>query len=186
MYSMYDDLEYIMISKASIESKIKEIAGVLDEEYRDKNPVMICILKGCAPFFTDLIRAMTIPVQIDFMAISSYGAGSTTSGQVKMNKDLDKSIEDRHVIIVEDIMDSGYTLSYLRNMLSSRKPASIKICALLDKPSRREVDITPDYKGFEISNEFVVGYGLDYAEKYRNLPEIGVLKREIYEKQASK
>ena len=182
MYSMYDDLEYIMISKASIESKIKEIAGVLDEEYRDKNPVMICILKGCAPFFTDLIRAMTIPVQIDFMAISSYGAGSTTSGQVKMNKDLDKSIEDRHVIIVEDIMDSGYTLSYLRNMLSSRKPASIKICALLDKPSRREVDITPDYKGFEISNEFVVGYGLDYAEKYRNLPEIGVLKREIYEK----
>ncbi|MBQ7164035.1 MAG: hypoxanthine phosphoribosyltransferase [Clostridia bacterium] len=179
---MYDDLEYIMISKASIESKIKEIAGVLDEEYRDKNPVMICILKGCAPFFTDLIRAMTIPVQIDFMAISSYGAGSTTSGQVKMNKDLDKSIEDRHVIIVEDIMDSGYTLSYLRNMLSSRKPASIKICALLDKPSRREVDITPDYKGFEISNEFVVGYGLDYAEKYRNLPEIGVLKREIYEK----
>ena len=182
MYSMYDDLEYIMISKESIERKIKEIASVLDDEYRDKNPVMICILKGCAPFFTDLIRAMKIPLQIDFMAISSYGAGASTSGQVKMNKDLDKSIEDRHVIIVEDIMDSGYTLSYLRNMLTSRKPASIKICALLDKPSRREVDITPDYKGFEIDNEFVVGYGLDYAEKYRNLPEIGVLKREIYEK----
>lgn len=179
---MYDDLEYIMISKESIERKIKEIASVLDDEYRDKNPVMICILKGCAPFFTDLIRAMKIPLQIDFMAISSYGAGASTSGQVKMNKDLDKSIEDRHVIIVEDIMDSGYTLSYLRNMLTSRKPASIKICALLDKPSRREVDITPDYKGFEIDNEFVVGYGLDYAEKYRNLPEIGVLKREIYEK----
>ena len=167
---MYDDLEYIMISKESIERKIKEIASVLDDEYRDKNPVMICILKGCAPFFTDLIRAMKIPLQIDFMAISSYGAGASTSGQVKMNKDLDKSIEDRHVIIVEDIMDSGYTLSYLRNMLTSRKPASIKICALLDKPSRREVDITPDYKGFEIDNEFVVGYGLDYAEKYRNLP----------------
>ena len=182
MYNMYDDLDYIMISKAEIEEKIGQIAAVLDEEYRDKNPVMICILKGCAPFFTDLIRAMKIPLQIDFMAISSYGTGSTTSGQVKMNKDLDRSIEDRHVIIVEDIMDSGYTLSYLKRMLSSRKPASIKICALLDKPSRREVDITPDYKGFEISNEFVVGYGLDYAEKYRNLPEIGVLKREIYEK----
>lgn len=182
MYSMYDDLEYIMIDKKSIEDKIKELAATLDEEYREKNPVMVCILKGCAPFFTDLIRAMTIPLQIDFMAISSYGAGSTTSGQVKMNKDLDKSIEDRHVIIVEDIMDSGYTLSYLKRMLESRKPASIKICALLDKVARREVDITPDYKCFDIANEFVVGYGLDYAEKYRNLPEIGVLKPEIYSK----
>ena len=182
MYSMYDDLEYIMIDKKRIEEKIAEIAARLDEDYRDKNPILVCILKGCAPFFTDLIRAMKIPLQIDFMAISSYGAGSSTSGQVKMNKDLDKSIENRHVIIVEDIMDSGYTLSYLKRMLSSRNPASLRICALLDKVARREVDISPDYKCFDIDNEFVVGYGLDYAEKYRNLPEIGVLKREIYEK----
>ncbi len=182
MYSMYDDLEYVMLSKEQIAAKIAEIAAQLDEDYRDKNPVLVCILKGCAPFFTDLIRAMTIPLQIDFMAISSYGAGSSTSGQVKMNKDLDKSIENRHVIIVEDIMDSGYTLAYLKRMLSSRNPASLKICALLDKVARREVDIAPDYKCFDVDNEFVVGYGLDYAEKYRNLPEIGVLKREIYEK----
>ncbi|MBP5194291.1 MAG: hypoxanthine phosphoribosyltransferase [Clostridia bacterium] len=178
---MYDDLDRILLSKAQIEEKIKETAARLDADYADKYPVMICVLKGCAPFFTDLIRAMKIPVQIDFMAISSYGAGSTTSGEVKMRKDLDKPIDGRDVIIVEDIMDSGHTLSYLRRMLSSRNPASIKICALLDKPSRREVDITPDYKLFEVENEFVVGYGLDYNEKYRNLPEIGVLKRELYE-----
>ena len=181
MYSMYDDLDRVLLSKAQIEEKIKETAARLDADYADKYPVMICVLKGCAPFFTDLIRAMKIPVQIDFMAISSYGAGSTTSGEVKMRKDLDKPIDGRDVIIVEDIMDSGHTLSYLRRMLSSRNPASIKICALLDKPSRREVDITPDYKLFEVENEFVVGYGLDYNEKYRNLPEIGVLKRELYE-----
>ena len=182
MYSMYDDLDRILYSKEQLAEKIGEVAAQLDEEYRDKNPVLICILKGCAPFFTDLIRAMKIPLQIDFMAISSYGAGSTSSGQVKMIKDLDKSIENRHVIIVEDIMDSGHTLAYLKLMLSSRKPASIKICALLDKAARREVDITPDYKCFDIENEFVVGYGLDYDEKYRNLPEIGILKRGVYEK----
>lgn len=182
MYNMYDDLQEILYSKEQIAERISQVAAVLDKEYEDKNPVLICILKGCAPFFTDLIRAMKIPLQIDFMAISSYGAGSTSSGQVKMNKDLDKSIENRHVIIVEDIMDSGHTLFYLKNMLSQRYPASIKICALLDKAARREVDMTPDYKCFEVGNEFIVGYGLDYAEKYRNLPEIGILKRSIYEK----
>ena len=182
MYNMYDDLQEILYSKEQIAERISQVAAVLDKEYEDKNPVLICILKGCAPFFTDLIRAMKIPLQIDFMAISSYGAGSTSSGQVKMNKDLDKSIENRHVIILEDIMDSGHTLFYLKNMLSQRHPASIKICALLDKAARREVDMTPDYKCFEVGNEFIVGYGLDYAEKYRNLPEIGILKRSIYEK----
>lgn len=181
MINMYDDLESILYTKEQIEDRIAEIAKQLDAEYEDKNPVMICILKGCAPFFTDLIRAMKVPLQIDFMAISSYGSGSSSSGQVKMNKDLDKSIEGRHVIIVEDIIDSGRTLYYLRGMLSARLPASIKICALLDKQERREVDIAPDFKCFDIANEFVVGYGLDYAEKYRNLPEIGILKRSIYE-----
>lgn len=182
MYNMYDDLESILYSKEQLATRIGEIASQLDEDYQDKNPVLVCILKGCAPFFTDLIRAMKIPLQIDFMAISSYGTGSTSSGQVRMNKDLDRSIENRHVIIVEDIVDSGHTLNYLKNMLSSRSPASIKICALLDKVARREVDLTPDYKCFDIANEFVVGYGLDYAEKYRNLPEIGILKRSVYEK----
>ena len=181
MYNMYDDLESILFSKEQIAGKISELAAALDGEYSDKNPVLICILKGCAPFFTDLIRAMKIPLQIDFMAISSYGAGTNSSGQVKMNKDLDKSIEGRHVLIVEDIMDSGHTLSYLKAMLLQRQPASLKICALLDKACRREVDITPDYKCFDVGNEFVVGYGLDYAEKYRNLPEIGILKRSVYE-----
>ena len=182
MYSMYDDLQEILYSKEQIAERVAALAAVIDEEYRDKNPVFVCILKGSTPFFADLIRAVTIPLQIDFMAISSYGAGSSSSGQVRMNKDLDKSIENRHVIIVEDIMDSGNTLFYLKNMLTSRCPASIKICVLLDKEARREVDMKPDYKGFDIADEFVVGYGLDYDEKYRNLPEIGVLKRSIYEK----
>lgn len=181
MYSMYDDLERILISRERLAERIAEVAARLDADYADKNPMLVCILKGCAPFFTDLIRSMKIPLTIDFMAISSYGSGTNSSGQVRMNKDLDKSIEGRHVIIVEDIMDSGHTLTYLKSILSQRKPASIKICTLLDKAARREVDITPDYKCFDIENEFVVGYGLDYAEKYRNLPEIGVLKRSIYE-----
>ena len=182
MYSMYDDLQEILYSKEQINEKIAVLAEELDKEYSDKNPILVCILKGSAPFFTDLIRAMKTPVQVDFMAISSYGAGSTSSGQVKMIKDLDKSIEGRHVLIVEDIMDSGRTLAYLKKLLLARNPASVKICALLDKIARREVDITTDYKCFDIGDEFVVGYGLDYAEKYRNLPEIGVLKRSIYEK----
>ena len=182
MYSMYDDLQEILFSKEQINEKIAVLAEELDREYGDKNPVLVCILKGSTPFFADLIRAMKIPLQIDFMAISSYGAGSSSSGQVKMIKDLDKSIEGRHVLIVEDIMDSGRTLSYLKKLLVARNPASVKICALLDKIARREVDITTDYKCFDIGDEFVVGYGLDYAEKYRNLPEIGVLKRSVYEK----
>ncbi len=182
MKSMYDDIESVMISKEEIAAGVSALAARLDEDYGDKFPVLVCILKGCAPFFTDLIRAMKIPLQIDFMAISSYGNGTNSSGQVKMNKDLDKSIEGRHVLIVEDIIDSGHTLSYLKNVLLARQPASLKICTLLDKVARREVEITPDYKCFDIGNEFVVGYGLDYAEKYRNLPEIGVLKRCVYEK----
>ena len=182
MCSMYDDLQEILYSESQLKERIGEIAKQLDEEYEGKNPVFVCILKGSAFFFTDLIRMMQIPLEIDFMAISSYGAGSVSSGQVRMNKDLDRSIEDRHVIIVEDIVDSGRTLYYLKDMLKTRKPASVKICTLLDKVARREVDIIPDYKCFDIGNEFVVGYGLDYAEKYRNLPEIGVLKRSVYEK----
>jgi len=133
-------------------------------------------------FYADLLRAMSIPVEMDFMAISSYGAGAKSSGEVKLIKDLDRKIEGRDVVIVEDIIDSGYTLSYLKRMLYSRKPASVKICALLDKYARRVVPIEADFKGFDIEDEFVIGYGLDYAERYRNLPYIGILKRSVYEK----
>ena len=179
---MYTDLEKILITKEQLDSRIREIAAELDKEYAGRNPLMVCILKGAVMFFSDLTRAMTIPLAIDFMAISSYGAGTRSSGEVKMIKDLDGKIEGRDLIIVEDIMDSGYTLSYLKKALSSRMPNSIKICCLLDKPSRREVPIEPDYVCFEVENQFVVGYGLDYDQKYRNLPEIGILKPSVYEK----
>lgn len=176
---MHPDLEKVFISKEEIDEKVKEIASKLDKDYANKNPLMICILKGSVLFYSDIIRAMTIPLEMDFMSISSYGSG-TTSGIVKLVKDLDTSIENRHIVIVEDIVDTGHTLFYLKKLLYQRNPASIKICTLLDKFERREADITPDYKAFDIANEFVVGYGLDYAQKYRNLPEIGVLKKEIY------
>ena len=179
---MYTDLEKILITKEQLDSRIREIAAELDKEYAGRNPLMVCILKGAVMFFSDLTRAMTIPLAIDFMAISSYGAGTRSSGEVRMIKDLDGKIEGRDLIIVEDIMDSGYTLSYLKKALSSRMPNSIKICCLLDKPSRREVPIEPDYVCFEVENQFVVGYGLDYDQKYRNLPEIGILKPSVYEK----
>lgn len=178
---MYQDLKKILISKEEIDKRIKELAAELDRDYRGKRPLMVAILKGSIMFYADLLRAMTIPLELDFMAISSYGNKTKSSGEVRMIKDLDRSIEGKHLIIVEDIVDSGYTLSYLKRMLYSRHPESVKICTLLDKFERREVPLEPDYKGFDIGNEFVVGYGLDYAEKYRNLPEIGILKEEIYE-----
>lgn len=145
-----------------------------------KNPVFLCILKGSVHFFSDLVRQFDDYCEIDFLAISSYGNARKTSGIVRINKDLDMSITGRHVIIVEDIMDSGLTLNHLTSMLRAREPASLKIVALLDKPERRECAITPDYYGFVVPNEFVVGYGLDYAGTYRNLPFVGVLKDEVH------
>lgn len=177
---MRKDLKCIWITKEEIAAKVEELAKKFDEDYKDKNPLVVCILKGSVMFFTDIIKKMSIPLEIDFMAISSYGAG-TKSGVVRLVKDLDTGITDRHVLIIEDIIDTGNTLFYLKKILNERHPASIKICTLLDKFERREADITVDYKAFDIANEFVVGYGLDYAEKYRNLDEIGVLKPEIYE-----
>lgn len=179
---LYADLEKILISQDELEKRINELAKQLSEDYKGKRPLMVAILKGSIMFYTDLVRAMTIPVEMDFMAISSYGNGTKSSGEVKMIKDLDRKIENKDVIVVEDIVDSGYTLSYLKRLLYTRRPSSVKTCTLLDKFERREVDIMPDYKGFDIGNEFVVGYGLDFAETYRNLPEIGVLKPEVYEK----
>ncbi len=179
---MHPDLDSILISEEQIKKRIQELAVKLDKEYEGKRPLMVSILKGSVMFYADLLRAMSIPVEMDFMAISSYGAGAKSSGEVKLIKDLDRKIEGRDVVIVEDIIDSGYTLSYLKRMLYSRKPASVKICALLDKYARRVVPIEADFKGFDIEDEFVIGYGLDYAERYRNLPYIGILKRSVYEK----
>ena len=179
---MHPDVDSILISEEQIKKRIQELAVKLDKEYEGKRPLMVSILKGSVMFYSDLLRAMSIPVEMDFMAISSYGAGAKSSGEVKLIKDLDRKIEGRDVVIVEDIIDSGYTLSYLKRMLYSRKPASVKICALLDKYARRVVPIEADFKGFDIEDEFVIGYGLDYAERYRNLPYIGILKRSVYEK----
>lgn len=180
--SMYDQLDRVLFTKEQIATRINQLGELLSKDYQGKNPLLICILKGSTLFFADLVRSMSIHVNFDFMSLSSYGNKTTSSGEVKMIKDLDSSIENRHVIIVEDIVDSGYTLKYLTSILNSRKPASLKICTLLNKPSRRKVDLVPDYVGFEVDDYFVVGYGLDYDELYRNLPEIGVLKEEVYKK----
>lgn len=182
MNDMYADVQSILLTKEQIADKVRELGAALSLEYRACNPLLICVLKGSSIFYADLCRSMEIPMQMDFIAVSSYGRHSGSSGEVKLIKDLDESIEGRHVIVVEDILDTGLTLQYLTKMLRSRKPASLKLCTLLDKPERRKVTINADYVGFTVPNEFVVGYGLDYAEKYRNLPDIGILKREIYSK----
>ena len=180
---MRNDIERVLLSEEQIQNRVKELGAQIAEEYRDKNPVMICILKGSTMFFADLLRAMPIKLTMDFMAVSSYGKRTKASGEVEIRKDLSGSIENRDAIIVEDIIDSGFTLSYLSRMLSARGAKSIKICTLLDKPARRAPGITlkADYSGFVIEDAFVVGYGLDYDEVYRNLPYIGVLKPSVYE-----
>lgn len=180
---MEKDIAKVLLSEEQLQTRIREMGAQIAEDYRGKNPTMVCILKGAVMFYTDLLRATPIPLTMDFMAVSSYGKGTKSSGEVEIRKDLSSSIEGKHVIIVEDIVDSGFTLSYLTRMLESRGAKSIKLCTLLDKPSRRAPGITlqADYAGFEVGNEFVVGYGLDYAEKYRNLPYIGILKPEVYE-----
>ena len=180
---MHNDIQTVLLTDEAIQNRVRELGAQIAADYEGKNPVMICILKGAVMFYTDLLRAMPIPLSLDFMAVSSYGNRTKASGEVEIRKDLSNSIERRHVIIVEDIIDSGFTLTYLSRMLEARGAASLKICTLLDKPSRRAPGITlkADYSGFEIPDGFVVGYGLDYAERYRNLPYIGILKPEIYE-----
>ena len=177
---MTKDFERVLIEKDVLEEKVKELAGIINKDYKGKDLIVITILKGGVMFAVDLLKHITIPVEIDFMAVSSYGASSKSSGVVKIVKDLNASIENKHVLILEDIVDSGLTLSYLKDLLISRNPESVKICTILSKPARRKIDIYVDYIGFEIPDEYVVGYGLDYNEKYRNLPYIAVLKREIY------
>ena len=179
---MRNDIERILLTEEEIQARVRELGARIAEDYRDKNPVMICILKGSVMFYADLLRAAPIRMTLDFMAVSSYGNRTKSSGEVEIRKDLSGSIENRHVVIVEDIIDSGFTLSYLSRMLAARGAKSIAICTLLDKPARRAPGITlkADYSGFEIPDEFVVGYGLDYSELYRNLPYIGILKPDVY------
>lgn len=179
--SMHDDVQEILFTEQQLKQRVAELGAAISRDYAGREPVLlVSVLRGSYIFMADLSRAIDIPVQIDFMSVSSYGKGTSTSGQVEIKKDLSDSIEGVHVIVVEDILDSGNTLSYLLHVLSARHPASISLCTLLDKPERREKPITADYVGFTVPNAFIVGSGLDYAEKYRNLPYIGVLKPEIY------
>ena len=178
---MHSSIQRIMIDEQTIAERVKEMAARLDRLYDGKKPLVVCILKGSVIFFADLIRHMQTPLELDFMAVSSYGVGTTT-GELKIKKDLTVDIKGRDVLIVEDIIDSGNTLYKLKKMLIQRAPASVNIVTLLDKPERREVPIEPEYTCFTIEDEFVVGYGLDYAEEYRSLPYVGVLKRSVYEK----
>jgi len=170
----------ILLTEEKIQEKVQEMGKKIAKDYADKSLFIIGVLKGSSIFMADLVRAIDIPLAFDFMAVSSYGSATTSSGVVRINKDLETSIEGKDVLIVEDIIDSGLTLSYLVENLKSRNPASLKISTLLNKPERRKSDVQVDYCGFDIPDKFVVGYGLDYAEKYRNLPFIGVLKPEIY------
>ena len=176
------DIERVLFTEQELKDRVAELAAQIDRDYAGKEPMLISVLRGSFIFMADLARAITLPCTVDFMAVSSYGSGTTSSGQVKITKDLSESIEGRDIIVVEDILDSGNTLSYLFQLLQARHPASVRLCTLLDKPSRRTKPITADYTGFAVDDLFVVGYGLDYAEKYRNLPYIGVLKPAVYEK----
>lgn len=173
---MAEDVSEILLSPEQLAVKVQELGAAISRDYEGQDLLLIGVLKGAVVFLSDLLRAITIPVAIDFMAVSSYGAATKSSGIVRILKDLDESIEGRHVLVVEDIVDTGLTLQYMLENLASRRPASLKVCALLDKPDRRQVEVPVDYIGFHIPDKFVIGYGLDYADKYRNLPYIGVLR----------
>jgi hypoxanthine phosphoribosyltransferase len=179
---MMNDLKEILYDEAQIRACVKRLGEEISRDYEGKDLLLVGILKGAVVFFSDLIRDISIPLCMDFMAISSYGSATRSTGVVRILKDLDKPIDGRHVILVEDIIDSGMSLAFLKQTLFARGAASMKVCVLLDKPERRRTHVDVDYRGFEIPDDFVVGYGLDYAELYRNLPVIGVLKPEIYTK----
>lgn len=179
---MENDIEKVLLSEEELQTRVRELGERISADYAGKAPLLVSVLRGSYIFMADLSRALSIPCTVDFMAVSSYGSGTTSSGQVKIVKDLSDSIEGKDMIVVEDILDSGNTLHYLFQILQARHPASIRLCTLLDKPARRAKPIKADYVGFEVPDQFVVGYGLDYDEKYRNLPYIGVLKPRVYEK----
>lgn len=175
------DIEKILITREEIDTRCKELGRELTETYKDKNPLVVGVLKGAVPFMADIVREMDCYLEIDFMDVSSYGNATVSSGEVKIVKDLDTNVEGRDMLIVEDIIDSGRTLAYLVDLFKYRKAKSVRIVTLLDKPEGRVVDIEADYIGFDVPNEFVVGYGLDYVQQYRNLPYVGVLKPSVYE-----
>ena len=177
---MKNDIERVLFTEAELKARVAELGAQITADYQGKKPIVISILRGSYIFMADLTRSIDLPITVDFMAVSSYGAGTSSSGQVKIVKDLSENIEGRDVIVVEDILDSGNTLSYLLKLLEARHPASIRLCTLLDKPERRTKPVAVQYSGFTIPDEFVVGYGLDYDEKYRNLPYIGILKPSVY------
>ncbi|MFH1084196.1 MAG: hypoxanthine phosphoribosyltransferase [Chloroflexota bacterium] len=177
---MHQDVARVLIAKEQLQQRVRELAAQISADYAGLNPLLVCVLKGGYMFLADLTRALTIPHAIDFMATSSYGKATESTGVVRILKDLDENIAGRHMLIIEDIIDTGYTLAYLLENLRVRQPATIRICTILSKPARRAVDLKVDYVGFEIPNEFVVGYGLDYAEHYRGLEFVGVLKPEVY------
>lgn len=177
---MIKDIEKVLLTEEQIVKRVKEIGNEISNDYKEKDLLIVGILKGSVMFASELIKNITVPTEIDFMAVSSYGSSSETTGVVRILKDLDHSIEGKDIIIVEDIIDSGITLDYLLKYLKARKANSIEIVTLLTKPARRKVDIYVKYCGFEVPDEFLVGYGLDYAEKYRNLPYVGILKKEVY------
>lgn len=177
---MINDVKEILFDEATLANMVEALGVRITEDYHGEDLLVIGILKGANIFMGDLIRKINLPIQIDFMAVSSYGHSTQSSGVVKINKDLDCEIENRHVLIVEDIVDTGLTLKYLAENLMTRGPKSLKICTLLDKPERRKAQISIDYKGFDIPDVFIVGYGIDYAEKYRNLPFVASLKEEVY------
>ena len=175
-----NDIQEVLFSEEQLKNRVREIAQQITADYQGKEIMLISVLRGSFVFMADLCRAIDLPCTLDFMAVSSYGKGTKSSGQVQITKDLSEDISDRHIIVVEDILDSGNTLSYLLKILENRHPASIRLCTLLDKPDRRVKPVEVHYSGFTIPDAFVVGYGLDYAEKYRNLPYIGILKPRVY------
>ncbi len=179
---MTKDIKEILFTKEELDSIVKELGAKITEDYKGKNLFLITVLKGASVFMADIMRAIDLPCEIEFMVLSSYGSGTTSTGSVKIVKDIDLPLEGKDVLIIEDILDTGYTLDFLFNLLQKRNPASVEICTLLDKPDRRKIEVDAKYTGRKIPDEFVVGYGLDYDEKYRNLPYIGVLKQEVYSK----
>ncbi|MBQ3848667.1 MAG: hypoxanthine phosphoribosyltransferase [Clostridia bacterium] len=184
MYSrnLNDYIDRVLITKEQISEEVARLGRQISKDYEGKDLMLVGVLKGGSVFMSDLIRTITIPLELDFISVSSYGASTKSSGVVRLIKDVDKAVAGKHVLIVEDIVDTGLTLSYIKKMFKNRNPESVKICTAFDKPSRRKVDIVPEYKGLEIPDEYVVGYGLDYDGLLRNIPDLCVLKREIYEK----
>ena len=182
MVEMEHDIQEVLFSQEQLDRRVTEIAEQINRDYAGKEILLVSVLRGSFIFMADLARKITLPCRIDFMSVSSYGKGTSSSGQVQITKDLSEDISGLHVIVIEDILDSGNTLSYLLRLLEQRHPASIRLCTLLDKPERRVKEVAVHYSGFSIPDAFVVGYGLDYAERYRNLPYIGILKPEVYSK----